>query len=176
MSDFKKIIKEHYLTKQLSTEQLARLQEKKRFSLWRPAFLSACIAVFCVSVFLTSGNFTTNVMQEIAYNHSKNLDVEIRSDDLLVIQDKLGKLDFLVAQSSRFPAKEWEIVGARYCSIQGKIAVQIKLKNRSNGQLYTHYQTRLNDDKLKKSATADIDGAKVQVWMEKGLLMGVAGP
>jgi len=176
VSSLKGQIRDHYQSKKLSSDQIERLQEERRpFFLWG-AIGSSLVACSILLVFITMPNFDNSVMQEITYNHFKNLSVEIITSDLSKIQDALPRLDFTIVQSSKFPHNEWQVVGGRYCSIQGQIAAQIKLKKIKTGQIYTFYQTRGRKEFNSEPVQSSIDGATVQVWNEKGLLMGIAGP
>ena len=72
---------------------------------------------------------------------------------------------------------DWQFLGGRYCSINGKLAALLKVKNLKDNNTYTFYQAA-NDAKLEKlnedSMSDIIDGVDVSIWNEKGLLLGLA--
>jgi hypothetical protein len=176
VNSLKRQIRDHYQSKKLSSDQIERLQqEKRRVFLWS-AVGSSLVACSILFIIFLKPDFNSSVMQEITYNHFKNLSVEISTGNLSLIQNALPKLDFTIVQSSKFSKSEWEVIGGRYCSIQGQIAAQIKLKKIKTGQIYTFYQTRGREEFESTFVENNIDGAHVQLWSEKGLLMGIAGP
>lgn len=176
MNSLKRQVGDHYQSKKLSSDQLERLKEQRRpYFLWA-SLGSSLVACSILIIFLTMPGFNDSVMKEITYNHYKNLSVEVSTGDLSQIQSALPKLDFTIVQSSKFSRSEWQVMGGRYCSIQGQIAAQIKLKKIKTGQIYTFYQTRGREEFKSDLVKRTIDGATVEVWNEKGLLMGVAGP
>ncbi|MBT3980842.1 MAG: hypothetical protein HOE90_05770 [Bacteriovoracaceae bacterium] len=176
MSSFKNQIKNYYQSKELSASQLERLQGKSSMSLLWSAGAGLAISCFALLIFFSTAKIENQIVDEIVYNHGKNLSVEISSSDLIKIGKALPKLDFTLAQSSRLPPGKWKVLGARYCSIQGKIAAQLKLENISNGHVYTLYQTHLTKEMKGIDHKDQVSGASVQLWTEKGLLMGLVGP
>ena len=173
MKNLKQNLNEYYQDKELTTAQLDRLQSKRSISFLYPVggTIAACLIIFFI-VFTPGLQHT--VMKEIVYNHNKNLPSEIKTSNLFEIQQHLSKLDFTIAQSDNLPKEIWQVLGARYCSIQGKVAAQIKIKNLKTGQIHTLYQAKSFDQKI--SSESDLYGAHVKVWTEKGLIMGLAGP
>ena len=93
---------------------------------------------------------------------------------LAVIQGQLNRLDFQLADANFLGGEEWNLLGARYCSIQGQLAAQFKLQKQ--GKPYTFYQAPMPRGMKQISPTSHvIDGVQVKIWQEKGLLMAVAG-
>jgi len=116
------------------------------------------------------------VVREIAYNHNKQAAMEIKSAALADIGNYLNKLDFSLINSERFSSPEWQLLGGRYCSIQGHLAAQLRIRNNETGKEMTLYQTQ-----LPKQSPAISDGhlgydagVKVELWSEKGLVLGLA--
>jgi len=190
-------VKQHYLEKNLEDHQMNELQEmlnnahvdnssSSQYSLsnWLAIFKGralpvafASLLVFSVVWMFEQPNVQQNIAGEIAYNHNKQMAPEIISASLDDIDVFLSKLDFQLIRSSHFNDKQWEIVGGRYCSIGGHLAAQLKIKNKTENKLHTVYQALLPKDFEPKNKTIDIfvDGVKVKMWEEKGLLIGLAG-
>ena len=146
---------------------------------------AAVIATIVVGVILIGFNVYKNTfhwptkgfIEEIAYNHNKNLNPEIVSSSLKEIRKYLTKLDFALVLSEALPANEWELLGGRYCSIQKKLAAQLRLRNRKNNIIYTWYQVSdvhasIN---IKEPYESYKDGVKVRIWVEKGIMHCLAG-
>lgn len=67
------------------------------------------------------------------------------------------------------------VVGARYSSVGGLPAVEIKLIEPS-GEICTLIQVRPDErlSKIRSSRQFVIDGLRIDVWKEKGLVMALA--
>ncbi len=173
----KEIVKNHYLNKELSVHQLDRLNllNKKFLFQWSTPLVASFVLLF----FLTFFYFKTppqDIIAEIAYNHMKSLSSEYESQDLSVLQKKMNKLDFTMISSAKLPTANWKVLGARYCSLQGKMAAQIKIMNLKTLEVYTLYQAKLVNKNLKLlNGHSYQSGVAVKVWQEKGLVLGLAG-
>ena len=76
------------------------------------------------------------------------------------------------------------MLGGRYCSIQSEIAAQLRYQDKA-GSTHTLYQVGydpeifdgiLNPQKNLQPNIYDIDGFRVSIWVEKGLLMVNVSP
>lgn len=86
----------------------------------------------------------------------------------------MSKLDFVLTAPQQLPNTQLSVVGARYCSIQGHLAAQIKLED-SQGKHYTLYERSLIDTPtLPNQSEYRVDGIRVQAWREAGLFFGLA--
>lgn len=151
------------------------------FHSYRSAFYAtAAMLVVCLAVTLSLINqtpLTERIMDEIAYNHKQNMPIEVASNSLDDIRNYLDKLSFPIISPSALGKPNWEFLGGRYCSINGKLAAQLKIKNTQDNNIYTLYQAA-SDGGIAQSGAARltqmIDGVGVSVWREKGLLLGLA--
>jgi len=148
---------------------------------YRNAFYAtACMLLVCLAVTFSLINqpaLSKRIMNEIAYNHKQDMPIEIASNSVDDIRTFLDKLSFKIISPSAFSESSWQLLGGRYCSINGKLAAQLKIKNLANNNVYTLYQAatesgikKPDDDRL----TGIIDGIDVSIWREKGLLLGLA--
>ena len=118
---------------------------------------------------------TAAISREIEMNHSKKFKVEFEEQTIVALVKQMDKLDFSLLMPARF-AQTMKIVGARYCSIRGRIAAQIQMVD-SNGRYCTLYQTRLVESLASiKNASMELGGVEYQLWHEKGVFFGFAGP
>lgn len=174
--NFKEELKAHYNEYELNSKQVKELQStpetKKVFLGWGMALVASVVLLFSFYQFETIP-IEDKVAQEIAYNHVKRMEMEILTSDISSVQKKLHKLDFSIFVPDRYKNDNWKIVGGRYCSIQGVLAAQIRILNIEENKAYTLYET-LKSEKLNSSFNRDIKGTRVEVWEEKGLLIGVA--
>jgi len=147
-----------------------------------PVYLAVAASLLLVllgsGVFLLQPNhnadFSWLVAKEIAVNHNKHLAIEFPTGDYRELNRLMDKLDFSGVISKRLASGEYRLLGGRYCSIQGQLALQLKLQDRA-GNLYTLYQAPLN--KMLSGIQQGeqlIDGLHITLWREAGLLLGLA--
>ena len=123
-------------------------------------------------------NMSKRIMSEIVYNHNQDMPIEIASSSLTDISEYLNKLSFSIVLPSALSEPNWQLLGGRYCSINGKLAVQLKVKNLKDNTISTFYQAAVEKDVIDKSGNASksdmINGIGVSIWHEQGLLQGLA--
>lgn len=122
---------------------------------------------------MSGGILAQSVSREIAMNHRKQLNLEFSARDYAALQAQMGKLDFALAPPSNPAASSLHVVGARYCSIQGQLAAQIRVRD-SAGTVYTLYETRLTDKLRAVSGEVKTEGVGIRLWSEEGLFYGLA--
>jgi len=194
-------IKDYYQEQNLSSEKMERLialrtlhennVNKTRTTRWLKYIFNRNISIAAGILFLllislqwlpfeiTDKNYYTNnlamlISEEIALNHNKKLASEFSARNYNQLRSQMIKLDFTPIESSRLKNSGLKFLGARYCSIQGQLAAQIKLIDK-NGRSQTLYQTQLNN-KLKNLPEQEyyVDGVKIKQWQENGLFFGLA--
>ena len=117
------------------------------------------------------------IVREVALNHGKRLEVEFAASSFAGLRARMDELNFVVRRPARLPGESFRLVGGRYCSIQGRLAAQIKLED-ERGRALTLYQTRFvrdfeGVDGVKQSWEG---GLSVELWREDGMLQGLARP
>lgn len=125
------------------------------------------------------------IAKEVIANHIRQRPLEVNSDNFEVVGAYFTQLDFNLTQSKLMNNNNGvKILGGRYCSIQSEIAAQIRYQDK-DGNAHTLYQVRYDpeifDDilswkKIRQPTTYDVDGFKVSIWVEKGLLMANVSP
>ncbi len=147
-----------------------------------PVYLAIAVSLLLVllgsGIFLLQKNDNTDpswlVAKEIAVNHNKHLAIEFPTGDYHELNRLMDKLDFSGVISKRLAPGEYRLLGGRYCSIQGQLALQLKLQDRA-GNLYTLYQAPLNKILTGiRQGEQLIDGLRITLWREAGLLLGLA--
>jgi hypothetical protein len=143
-------------------------------------YATACMLLACLVVTFSLINqppLSERIMDEIAYNHKQDMPIEVASSSLEEIRQYLDKLSFPIISPAALGKPNWEFLGGRYCSINGKLAAQLKLKNLADNTTYTLYQaaTKGGDEVTETARSTEIiDGVGVSIWREKGLLLGLA--
>jgi len=189
----KKLIKEatkkYYEQFSLSENQLNSLESrvkntKKEINYARGQKLAtlaaSIVGVFFLGFLVYQNNTLTikeQLIEEIAYNHKKNLNPEIISSSFKQVRQYFSKLDFVPVNSKTLPTAEWELIGGRYCSLQNELAVQLRLRDKKSDNVYTWYQLSNKNNLIHISETYDVfkDGMRVQIWEENGIIHGLAG-
>jgi len=120
-----------------------------------------------------SSQLDQRVANEIAMNHSKAFKVEYPTGDFLALNGVMNKLDFQIVFPKAIRQMNLQVLGARYCSIQGMIAVQIKLKS-PDGTRHTLYETRQDGSLDHIRSNLVVSGTQIRMWNEQGLFMGLA--
>ena len=198
--DIDERLRQHYSEQQLSSRRLAALREMVRsatgvdadveraspapVSRRRDRWISMAGVAALVLVVIALRSLPDRdepptaelVAQEIATNHHRNMPVEVETDAFDSLADGLDKLDFRPVSSERLDDRGLQLVGGRYCKIQGQIAAQIKLRDEA-GRTWTLYECR--DSELLSSvrdSRVRAMGLDVEIWREAGVLLGLAGP
>lgn len=174
-------IKKYYSSKKLSDEKVDLLLSRRRSHNLIGTFGKLAIAallilgfIFTITQFQGTG-IEDRIVKEIAMNHSKELNIEFPTNDLNSLQAKLDKLDFPLAKADGFIKENYELMGGRYCSIQGNLAAQLKIKNKATNNIDTLYITNLNNELSDvKPTSVNVEGVNIEVWHENGLLYGKA--
>lgn len=130
------------------------------------------------------------IAEEIALNHRKDLAVEFTTSAYPELAGHMEKLDFVPADAG----DDYRLIGARYCSIQGRIAAQLKLSDDTGG-VHALYQTRWDDrydrlldgqsgaprdipsdreTEIRSGIRIDLDDVEVRLWRQGDLLFGLA--
>ncbi len=116
------------------------------------------------------------IARQAAAGHNEKQELDFRVDDCAELRKQMKSLDFAPVEPSLIRHMNMRVVGARYTTLQGKIAAQIVYVD-PKGVPCTLYQVR-PVDKLARIATGEheVDGLRVSVWREKGLIMVLARP
>ena len=186
----KEEVKEYFAGFEISEQQLRSLQEreaeahqenrKKVLLNWGSLAVSMVTLILVVSYFYTTSTNEFNLKSlpsEISYHHNKQMNSKIMTSSISKMRKSLSKLDFSLITSEKLPPSKWKIIGGRYCSLQGRLAAQIKVKNLKKNKEYTLYQMA-RPPELEgpvESFQEFHNGAKVKIWSENGLLLGMAG-
>ncbi|GMR07255.1 MAG: hypothetical protein BMS9Abin26_0257 [Gammaproteobacteria bacterium] len=125
---------------------------------------------------LTGASLTEAIAKEIARNHHKQEKVQFAVRSYAELRKKMPRLNFPTIASARVDPKRLRLLGGRYCSIRGQIANQIKLRD-EKGRIHTLYETRASDAVAGfTEGELQIDGLRISIWRESGLLFGLASP
>ena len=183
MRELDSLIKAHYRRQRLTEDRVEAILERakpgrasERVWYLRVAALAAVLVAGFVftHLHLIERDLTTRVLAEIAMNHNKRLAVEVAAADYDELQAAMDRLDFPIRPPAELRA-DYELIGARYCSIHGKLAAQVKIRARDSGRLLTLYVTGLTPELANISRQDTVhDDVRIKMWSEGGVFFGLA--
>ncbi|NOY17659.1 MAG: hypothetical protein GXP23_12210 [Gammaproteobacteria bacterium] len=147
----------------------------------------AIILVAVIAIFMTSPiprdipkDMPRLIAEEVVKNHLKLKPLEIKAGTINAIRGYFSKLEFMPIESSVVSDEDMQLIGGRYCSLQGVTAAQLRMKQ--GRSLQTLYQTQYLPDVFGYIPQIEKDesplvvyarGIKVKIWVEKGLLFAL---
>lgn len=179
MSDLDRHIHAHYEAKTLPEDRVASLlaETPARRNRWLPAIATAVVLLIAFTFYTASRDRQTlaqRVFAEVAMNHAKGLSVEVASADYGDVQRGLARLGFDIRPDAA-TRESYQLVGGRYCSIQGRLAAQLKLTHRETGISHTLYVTRTTEALTGiADREVELDGAVIRLWTEGDRFFGMA--
>lgn len=120
------------------------------------------------------------IAEEVVMNHLKRRPLEVRGDNLAAIEDYFDELGFRLVDTLR-PALGAQLLGGRYCSVQGVTAAQLRRRDPS-GRTQTLYQVPYDGKRFgalpdiargETPRTLQVRGLLVDLWVERGLLFAL---
>lgn len=150
------------------------------------ASLFVVALVFAGQAYLTYQNtaMVAAIVKEVTANHAKLKPLEVTGNQLDSVARYFNQLDFVPRNSAIDIHLEQLLIGGRYCSIQGHTAAQLRIQNQS-GTLSTLFETKYDPDTFKMIPNLDegqaplvkfMNGYRVQLWVEKGIVMALVEP
>ena len=192
----KKSLQRHINSKSLSDTQLETLIDIQRQNTNAPTprqpvrlrWVASFALLFVVLASSLYINFTPlfdldeRIGNEVAKNHIQLKPLEIQTSSIQDIRKYFTELDFSPIESSLVQKLNKTLIGGRYCSIQGITAAQLRLKDKTSGQVQSLYQTIYKPEVFKglplleeghKPVTVLSKGLEVDIWVEKGILFAL---
>ena len=189
----KKSVKDYVESQELTSEQLESLtnllnskhnrQQKQRQLTARAAAAVVCVILAVGIYFGYVGNNQKDIPQliaeEVAHNHLKMKPLEVSGDSLNDVRVYFKKLDFSLTNSRYVASNNLQLLGGRYCSIQGETAAQLQMRDESTGATQIVYQAPYDKELFSELPNLQagqepvrkfVNGIAVDVWVEKGVL------
>lgn len=193
-------VENHLNQYQLNDDQMQRLmtmqkensspEEAPYTASWNTRILqfSSLAAALVVAVLLAwpaiyslknTSEIPRSIAMEVAKNHIKLKPLEVTSPTLTPIRRYFTELDFSPVKSELYERRGNNLLGARYCSISGVSAAQLRYKDK-RGQFQTLYEVGYDPKvygplpDINKGETPLIiiaRGVKTTIWIEQDLLM-----
>ncbi|CAB5115216.1 hypothetical protein D3OALGA1CA_2221 [Olavius algarvensis associated proteobacterium Delta 3] len=161
-------------------------RQRPRRSQSKPAFNRSVIWIALTAVLVVIAvvwgfrilqvtRFANDLARDMAACHHAEQEVTFRVGAFQELADAMPQLTFSPVFPQRIEKLQPVFIGAQYCNILERTAVQIRLKN-AGGSSYSLFQVRLipADPELKDSELIG-EGVLVRLWQQDGLLMGLVG-
>lgn len=181
-------IRDYYESQRPSPDAFAHLKQmigdraprRSRRRIWIASAAALAIAltalVWTVARLQPPELVAAGVARQAALGHNERREVEFHVTSCAELQRQMKSLDFTLVEPEMVKEMEMRMVGARYATLAGEMAAQILYVD-AHGVPCTLYEAR-PADRLAHVATGEhqIDGLRVSVWKEKGLVMVLARP
>lgn len=186
LNTFEKMIKEENVNG-FSKSNNTQNKKETGVSLYFNKWLSfAAMLILCVSSVLfwsfPEKEQGLTIAKEVVKNHIRLRPLEVNSENFDIVGTYFTQLDFNLTKSKLINNNhQLTMLGGRYCSIQSEIAAQLRYQDKQ-GNVHTLYQVGYDPeifDDIQNNLQAsiyDVDGFKVSIWVEKGLLMANVSP
>jgi hypothetical protein len=181
------VLKEHYGHRPLTAEELTALHRlggdaraPAPIRMRRHLLAVAGVLVLAGAAWIGLSRLaasTDRIADEMSYNHNKRSPVDFASSDIGELRLLMDRLDFTLIGPERLVTHEWRLIGARYCSVRGRVAAQLRYENQRDGLSYTLYETVLPEGLAGEEVETSVfkRGNRVTLWKERGLLLGLVG-
>jgi len=191
-------LKQHLDSQSLDMGQLNQLralqpaaQNARPKNKWRcyqvGAGLLATFALFALLINFLLGQTSQHDMieqiaNEVVTNHLHLKPLEIESNQIAGLQGYFTLLDFQPINSRNIDKQQMQLLGGRYCSLQGITAAQLRFQSTPDNRIRTLYQvaydpavfSKLPDiDKNQQPVSTYAKGIKVSIWVEKDVLFAL---
>ena len=179
-----KNIRDLFMSERLPAESVQRIlkqgqSEKKTiwWHYWAPVAAAAAIVMgfsFQMAREYEEGEFYFDVAGEIAMRHNNYGKFEVQTASFEGVQKELQDLGFSVTPLVKQKLlSAYEVLGARYCQLEGQQAAHMRVRNRKTGALCTLYVASLKGRLAAlKSADqhVDLEANHVDLWEDSGRL------
>lgn len=193
--NFKSHCKNHFESSSLCETDVQKFMELQKSyrklkggSIWttpwlRVAGMGAAMVLMAIGVFSMNTYYNTDITTKIAADivetHNQNLfksaKWDVETTDLNVATRTLSQRGIKLVPSNQ--TKNLKLKAGKICNLAGRKAAQLQMVNSENGKSYSVYQAPIPEN-LRRSGfqrvVKEIDGVKVIMWKEGGLLHGMA--
>jgi hypothetical protein len=129
-----------------------------------------------------STSVVVRVAEEVATNHIKLLSPDLETSSMEVIRRSFDRLDFVPIESSRSAPGSLGLKGARYCTLQGRIAAQL-FYDSLEGEPVTRFQAAYDRhlfgalpiiERQQEPLVTTRRGVEIRLWVEQDVVVAEA--
>lgn len=182
-------IRDYYATQAPAPHTVARLKQLIRSGAPMPPRrrlwigIAAAVVLALTAIVWTTAHrvespqkVATSIAHQAALGHNEKQELEFRVNNCAELRRQMKSLDFAIIEPQMVKEMNMRIVGARYATLGGEIAAQIRYVD-AHGVPCTLYEAR-PAAQLARVEAGDhvVDGLRVSLWKENGLVMVLARP
>jgi len=188
--ELRALIEDQHLSdaERASLQAKARKQPAPRLRLWFSTAALAASLLLVLTVWLTTPTHQDTdtlwrVAEEVTTNHTRIKPLDVTDASFETLRAHLAMLDFSLQYPNLPDIEKLELIGGRYCTLQGVIATQLVFRD-AQGNRITLYQAGYDParfgpipDLAKQQTPAKLvrQGLEIQVWQQSGVLLALAG-
>lgn len=189
MSRLKQEIQEHVESVSLTDDEFDALlqteqsqpEPKNKKGLWLVA-AAILFAAVGAAFFFAKSTPSNRIAAEVAYNHRKLKPLEIDTGSTDSVAEFFATHDIRVVKESKVLDQfSWSLQGARFCSIQGSDAAQLRYTDES-GEVVSVYMAPYSVDSMGELPSEAnplktvADGIEVWIWVEENQVIASTIP
>lgn len=158
----------------LESTRVASRAFYRRHVLWAVAASVLVFSSIAVHHITSISERTDRTVREAAMNHGTRLTLEFDTDQIATLDEAMFLLPFEIRRPDRLD-EGWTLLGGRYCSLAGHLAVHLKLVAVDGDETRSLFVTRAADDlDFLEGEQQRVDGVDVNLWAERGLFFAMA--
>jgi hypothetical protein len=177
---------------QISQQATTAHAPENRFSLKRLArSANLVVASLLLITLLAVGSFypwkasddtLQRIAQEVLTNHLKLKKLDLETSSMTDLRNYFNQLNFSPFYSEFLDHSDLRLLGARYCTLQGVIALQFRFLT-PEGEMVTYYQALFDKEHFgklpdvkegKQPHVVNANGFAMSVWKEDGVVAVLA--
>ena len=140
-----------------------------RFAALAVVLLAGVLSGFGVAKFGYDGLLASRIIEETVHNHVAHMPLEVRGRQVKDLAPYFTGLGF-EPQADEPQMAQAELLGGRYCSIQGKRAAQLRYAASKNSYETVFQVPMISNLKADLPLHTHRDGYAVTMWRDQGLL------
>ena len=158
---------------QASGNNRSRFQQRRRFLVGGSAAIAASVLFFTGrTMYSDNASLQESIIRDVLTNHIHIRKLDIETDSISEVVSYFDRLAFAPFLSSQISKSSFELLGGRYCTLQGELASQLYLKNKDSGELATYYLAKY--DRQHFGDIPDVSsGERPKVVHERGYQMTI---
>ncbi|MEM1208210.1 MAG: hypothetical protein AAGI54_02990 [Planctomycetota bacterium] len=153
---------------------------RKRYAMWAfatagaAALIALVLGIGIYNTRPTHEDITALAHAEIALNHRKQLDCEWETNDVGVLRRTMDKLPFNLRLPDGPGWAGYQLVGGRYCSLDGELAAQLRITGPDGKPCTLYVLADVPGLDAIDTAGASLGDVRVETWRSRGLFDGLA--
>lgn len=182
MNDLDERLIDYYQSESMNSSRLQSIlsqtrknRQRRLIPLYAAAAMVMMLSVSVLHHMALVSERTSLALREAAMNHATKLQLDVETPALASLQSSLTKLPFELKLPTSGIYETLELIGGRYCTINGNLAAHLKFREPGTNQYYSLFLTPFAQNlKSIKSDEVDVSGIQVKLWREEDVVYALA--